>query len=76
MDDPATGWHAPGRTLDRVGTVETRGTTGPATSTASSSKAAAWSRPTTVRQRLRGAGADAAPDSGTPLGMNVLVSPR
>ena len=76
MDDPATGWPAPGRTLDRVGTVETRGTKGPATSTASSSKAAAWSRPVTVRQRLGGAGADAVPDSGSYLGMNVLVSPR
>ena len=76
MDDPATGWPSPGRTLDQAGTVETRGTRGPATSTASSGKAAAWSRAATVRPRLCGAGADAAPDSGSHLGMNVLVSPR
>lgn len=76
MDDPATGWPAPGRTLDRVGTVETRGTKGPATSTASSGNGVAWSRAVTVRQRLGGAGADAAPDPGSYLGMNVLVSPR
>ncbi len=49
MDDPATGWPAPDRTLDRVGTVETRGTKGPATSTASSGNGAAWSLAVTVR---------------------------